>query len=166
MTTSLLAYLYWFHLIATVLWIGGLATLVLVAWPGILKSAGPQAAAIFDEIEKRFRPIANTSLIVLLVTGMLQMSVDEHYIGMFVIDGPWAINLLLKHIAFGGMIVVAVILQLFVLPELGRARLLSTRSKEAAGDEAKLRWRVQQLTILDLGLSALILLFTAFMTAQ
>lgn len=34
MSTLILALNYWLHLLATVVWLGGLAMLVIVAWPG------------------------------------------------------------------------------------------------------------------------------------
>src|SRR5262245_18690314 len=112
MPPAALALNYWLHLLATIVWIGGLAALTLVGWPGLLKSAEPDSAQpLMESIERRFRPYANISLIVLVATGIIQMSDEPHYNGLLVLNSVWTWALLGKHIVIGAMIVISLIEQ-------------------------------------------------------
>lgn len=150
---------YWLHLLATVVWIGGLAMLILVTQSNI---EGIGTAAL-EALERRFRPFANISLAVLLVTGLIQMGGDQHYEGFLKLNGAWAIGLLAKHIVIGAMIIISAILQLSVYPALERARLLASRSLH--NDAESTHRRLRQLTAVNLALGVLVLLLTAVITA-
>lgn len=166
MPTWVLALNYWLHLLATILWIGGLAALILVAWPGILAAQLPDepTRTLQNTIEKRFRPIANLSLVVLAVTGMLQMNGDSHYEGLLQIANPWSVGMLIKHLAYLGMVALTAVLQLFILPELGRARLLAHQGGDSA-EEQRLLTRLRRFSLLELILGVLVLACTAYVTA-
>lgn len=164
MPTLVLALNYWLHLIATVLWLGGLGMLVLVAWPGLRPASDAQAGEFFETLERRFRPVANISLAVLIVTGMIQTGGDPHYAGLLAIGDAWSIGLFAKHIVIVGMVVVAAMLQWGVYPALDRARLLAAKP---GGEEhiAAERRRLRRLAAINLGLGILVLMLTAFITA-
>lgn len=164
MSTPMLTLIYAAHLLATVVWIGGLMTLVLATVPQA--SAPDTEDGLFETLERRFRPWSQVSLAVLLVTGLIQMGGDSHYHGFLIVDTPWAIGLLGKHIVIGLIIVLALVLQGWLYPALERARLLASRHS-AADQQAEhtLRVRLRQLTFLNLGLGVLVLLLTAFITA-
>jgi uncharacterized membrane protein len=155
-----LAITYWLHLLATVMWIGGLAMLALIAWPGSDGMGNPT----LDALERRFRPWANVSLAILLVTGLIQMGSDKHYEGFLAINSVWAIGLLAKHILIGGMVGISAMLQWSVYPALERARLLARRSASGE-DEVMARRQLRRLTVINLALGVLVLLFTAVITA-
>jgi uncharacterized membrane protein len=152
---------YWLHLLATVVWLGGLAMLVLAAWP-VATSDDVAGVPTLDALERRFRPWANISLAVLIVTGTIQMGGDSHYEGFLVINTPWSLGLFAKHIMIGAMIAVSAALQWGIHPALERARLLAGRDTVK---EATLRHRVRLLTMVNLGLGVLVLVFTALITA-
>lgn len=169
MPTLVLALNYWFHLLATVLWLGGLAMLVLLAWPSLSghptgQPPGEQAAGQFVEtVERRFRPVAGVSLVVLVVTGMIQMGGDPHYEGLLRFGSPWSLSLLAKHIVIIGMAVIVAWLQWGVYPALDRARLLARRG---GTDELRAaQRRLRRLAAVNLALGTLVLLLTAYMTA-
>jgi uncharacterized membrane protein len=49
---------YWLHLLATVLWIGGLVVLSLLVLPAARKTLEPQAyASLLADIERRLDPL-------------------------------------------------------------------------------------------------------------
>ncbi len=160
---------YWFHLVATVVWLGSLATMVLIARPGLRRVLGEDSHLfnlISDSLERRSRPLANVSLMILLITGMIQMSGDSHYEGFLAIRSIWSMSLLAKHILVLGMIVVSAVLQWGVQPALARLSLMASRGKAADPvAELTLRRHLQRLTTLNLALGILVLLFTAVMTA-
>ncbi len=164
MSTPMLALMYAAHLLATVVWIGGLVMLVLAAAPQ--RSSQVAEDTLFEILERRFRPWSQVSLAVLLITGLIQMGGDSHYHGFLTVDSPWAIGLLGKHIVIGLIVVLALMLQGWLYPALERARLLASRSS-ATDQQAEhvLRNRLRQLIFLNLGLGIVVLLLTAFITA-
>lgn len=164
MPTLALALNYWLHLLATVLWLGGLGMLVLVAWPGIRWADDAQAGAFVESLERRFRPMANISLAVLIITGLIQMGDDPHYAGLLAIGDAWSAGMFAKHVVVIGMAAVAGLLQWGVYPALDRARLLA----EKPGGEERItaeRRRLRRLAAINLGLGILVLMLTAFITA-
>jgi len=168
MPATMLAVVYWFHLLATILWIGGMAAMTLVVWPGLAGSAANEADAqsMMDGVERRFRPIGNISLIVLLATGVIQMSDDPHYKGFLIVDSLWAWGLLAKHILIGGMILISLITQGQILPALDRAKMLARKSAGGSPtQETAIRKRLRALALVNLALGIFVLLLTAIMTA-
>jgi uncharacterized membrane protein len=153
---------YWLHMIATVVWVGGLALMSLVVWPGAraVLGPGPELAGFIRRLQQRFSPLAWGSLAVLTVTGLTQMAGSQNYTGLLHIDNPWAVAILLKHLSIGGMILIGLYLQLAVQPALARLALLEARGHAAPGAE-DLRRREAALTRLNLGCGLLVLGFTA-----
>src|SRR5574341_1753175 len=118
MNRSLLAASYFLHLVATIVWIGGMALLVLVIQP--LAQREERFAPLVEAIERRFRPLANLSLLVLLMTGVVQMGDDANYGGMLNFSNGWSRAILFKHIAFIMMLGIVIFLQFGLAPTLER----------------------------------------------
>ncbi len=167
MSPLFLAISYFFHLVATVVWLGGLALLVLMVWPETRRalSQHPAVYTFLSRLRRRFFPIANFSLLVLVVTGMFQMPASPHYEGMLAFDNEWSRAILFKHIAVVGMVICGLALQYLVAPALERASLLVERGKGDPDEFARLRRREVRLTWANVGLGALVLAFTAWATA-
>ena len=167
MSPSLLAISYFFHLIATVVWIGGLVILVILVWPearGALEDS-PALLTLLTRIRQRFAIFTNLSLAVLVVTGLIQMTADPHYDGVLQITNEWSRAILLKHLAIAGMFISGLALQYWVSPALERATLLAQHGKGDAREWARLRRREVRLTWLNVILGLLVLGFTAWATA-
>lgn len=62
-----------FHLLATVTWIGGIGMILLVILPSAKKAleSAPMVKGLMKVIAKRFTPMANISILVLIVTGIV-----------------------------------------------------------------------------------------------
>lgn len=160
----ILAFSYWIHLLATVIWLGGLAILALIALPALRQQTLERNQWV--EFQKRLTPWINGSLILLLMTGFVQMTVDEHYKGFLIFDSLWAWALLVKHIIFIALAAVTIYLHWVVQPQMDRVLLLAQqRPKLAAAEQEQLQYREQRLLWTNLVLAVLILLFTAVMTA-
>jgi uncharacterized membrane protein len=160
----LLVFSYWLHLLATVVWLGGLALLALIAWPAWQRQqlAGNQ----WPELQRRFVPWVNGSLVVLLLTGFLQMTADPNYEGFLNFDSLWSQAILLKHIAFLGMVGITVYLQGWLYPALKRLALLAAQRPDLAQvEQAQLARQEVRLLRLNLVCAALVLFFTAVATA-
>ena len=146
---------YWLHLLATIVWLGGLAMLALIIWP----LAG-DALTLLERIERRFRPYVNGSLAVLFITGMIQMTADPNYEGFLVVDSLWSGAMAIKHVLFGGMLLLSVWIQVRTLPGIERAQILKDEEGIAQGFV-----RLRRFVTLDLAAGVIVLLMTAIMTA-
>ncbi len=167
MSPSILAISYFFHLLATIFWIGGLAVLTIMVLPEARRVLGTNPAfySFLARLRRRFLPLTNLSLAVLVVTGLIQMSGDPHYDGVLQFTNEWTRVILFKHIAVVGMFVCGLALQFGVAPALERATLLAEHHKGDPDDLERLRRRESRLTWLNLLLGVLVLGFTAWATA-
>lgn len=168
MSPLILAISFFFHLVATVVWIGGLVVITLLVWPEMrraLDGSSPALVALLARLRHRFVPWSNFSLVVLVVTGLAQMTADPNYDGLLVIDNEWTRAMLLKHLAIAGMVVCGLVLQYGVTPALERAGLLLERGKGDPAEWERLRRHEVRLTQLNLLLGVAVLGFTAWATA-
>ncbi len=158
----LLALAFWLHMVATIVWIGGLALMALVVWPGARAALGPspQLAELMRHWQRRFDPLAWVSLAVLIVTGLAQMAANKYYTGLLRVDNPWAAAILAKHLAVGGMVVIGAYMQWGLQPTLARLAVLEARGR-ATTELEQLRRREVRLTRLNLLCGLLVLAFTA-----
>ncbi len=160
----ILAISYWIHLLATIIWLGGMALMALIAWPALRQ--GTLADNQWAALQRRFAPWAAGSLVILLITGFVQMTNDQNYGGFLVLDGTWAYAMLLKHIAFVGMVIITVYVQAILYPAMSRAAILAQqRPQLAQNEQATLARREMSLLRLNLACAVLVLLFTAVATA-
>ena len=68
---------HWFHLLSAVIWIGGLAFLVMAVTPGLKKAvAKEQIKPITDVFYQHYKKVAGILLVVLLFTG----GINLHYV--------------------------------------------------------------------------------------
>ena len=163
MTTPVwaLSIAYWLHMLATVLWIGGLAALSIIVLPAARKVLDPGAfAKLLAGMQKRLDPLGWFSVIVLLASGMLQMSSSPNYDGVLSIQGVWAGSILIKHILFGLMVLISGYITWGLLPALRRAALLQARGKDDINAQM-LQVRETFMLRLNLILGILVLLMTA-----
>lgn len=164
MTFWVLAVSYWIHLLATVVWLGGLALMALVAWPALRQET--LSANQWLTLQKRFLPWANASLVLLLITGFVQMTNDPNYNGFMVIDSVWAGAILLKHVAFGGMVLISGYMQAVLYPGMDRVRtLLEKKPGLAQAEQESLHQKEMRMLRLNLACAGVVLLFTAVATA-
>ena len=68
---------HWFHLLSAVIWIGGLAFLVMAVTPGLRKAVTKeQIKPITDVFYQHYKRVAGTVLVILLFTG----GINLHYV--------------------------------------------------------------------------------------
>lgn len=159
-----LAAFYWVHLTATVIWLGGLALLALIAWPAWRRQTLTDNQWL--ALQKQFTPWVNGSMIVLWITGFVQMTNDPSYNGFLALDSVWAVSMLLKHGAVLGMMVLGLLVQWRIHPQMERVALLRESKPRLAESEMNdLAGRERALLRWNLACAALVLLFTAVATA-
>jgi putative copper export protein len=161
---TILAISLFFHLVSTAIWIGGLMILSILVFPEARRVLENQPAlyTLLSRLRKRFTPLSNLALAVLIATGLTQMSLDPNYNGILQFDNTWSVVMLLKHITIIGMVVCGLILQYAVAPALERASLLAERGKGNPEEWAHLRQREVRLTWLNVILGVMVLGFSAW----
>lgn len=159
----LLTVVYWLHMLATVVWIGGLAALSLLVIPSARSSldAGSFSSLLLP-IQRRLQNIGWFSLAVLGLTGMFQMSANPRYTGFLDIGSDWAAAILLKHLVIGLMVLTSGYMTWGVLPGLQRSAFLRAAGKGNSSDLQRLEKRENWLIQLNLLLSVIVLLLTAW----
>ena len=152
---------FWLHMLVTVTWVGGLATLSLLVFPLARRSLDHQAYAKFVRaVNKRLDPLGWFGLAAFTVTGLIQMGANPNYDGFLTVTNLWARAILIKHLAFFGIIGVSAAQTWKIAPGLERAALLRSRGKQDSSEETLLQ-RERLLMRWNLALGLLVLLLTA-----
>jgi len=160
-----LALVYWLHMLATVAWVGGIVSISLLVMPAMHKSLKPvDQLAFIDAMQRRLEPLAWFSLVLLIATGLFQLSANSHYNGFFDTSTQWSLAILIKHGLVAVMVVVSAVQTWEVLPAIRRTLML--REKGATEDTInRLKLREERLLRLNFILSILILAATALARA-
>lgn len=152
---------FWLHMLATVAWIGGLATLAVLVFPFARRNLEPRDYASFiGRMQKGMEPVGWLSAGVLTASGLVQMGANPNYEGFLAINNTWGQAMLLKHLVFLGMIGVSAYMTWGLTPQIRRAALLRARGGEVPEEET-LNQRERRLLQLNLVLAVMVLLLTA-----
>jgi len=150
--------LNWLHLVATILWIGGMGFNILILRPS-LKALDPKGRVLLASgVLKRFVYLAWISIAALTLTGVpIQPSRGVGYTEV----------LMMKHGMVAAMIFIVGTISLFLMPRITRLVRKSGADGTAAitipPELAKLLGRVATLVKFNLVLGFLVLLVTAFL---
>jgi uncharacterized membrane protein len=159
---ALLALIYWLHMLATVVWVGSLASLALLVVPTarrVLDSG--QQATFLGQAHTRLQNLSWFSLGLLTVTGLFQMSSNPNYQGFLAIANPWAVAILSKHVLIAVMVLVNLYLTFMLAPARQRAEMRHTKGLDVGRLLVGLVRREQTLLWVNLALSLLVLALTA-----
>lgn len=154
---------YWFHMAATVIWIGGLFFQNVILSPSNTRRLQDDANSEWLERRwLRFQPLIWLSLAVLTGSGLMQMVVNPHYGGVLSLVNRWSLAIFIKH----GLVIVMALLtgyqSWFTQPALERLRLKHARGlNQASQDETSLLRRRTTLSRINLTLGILVLALTA-----
>ena len=157
----LLSAMNWLHLVAVVVWIGAMISNVLVLLPSARESLEPPVMGrLMGSIMRRTRRLVYASITILLVTGVIIMLLNKHYLGLLDLGNSWTVFLLMKHIFVAILIILGVYMFEVLAPKLGRI---------AAKGPSPVLARLQKLQV-RLGMAGVItalivLLFTAVISA-
>ncbi len=96
------------HLTATIIWIGGIMMILLVILPGAKESleSAPMTKRIMKEITKRFTPMANISILVIILTGLVIAFYEKNFTGFLEFNNLWSSVMFLKHILVVVMVII------------------------------------------------------------
>lgn len=151
----LLTVMNWFHLLATVVWIGGIMTNVLIVSPTARKILEPPLMGkFFTALVKRFRIFVYTCIAVLVVTGIVIQFLDENYVG-FKIGDFWMQVIIIKHIFMLAMVIIGIYLIERVVPKTSKLA-----AKGPSPELDRLQKLPMKLGITNLTLSIIVLFLT------
>ena len=111
---------YWIHLVATVLWIGGILFIIFIAIPSSKQVLGAESGKLMGEISKRFTPLANYSIILLFVSGIVLAGLNKQFSGVRVLESNWTMVLILKLVLFFSMTAIHFYRGLVLAPKIMR----------------------------------------------
>lgn len=161
--TFALTIAYWLHMLATVVWVGGLVALMLIVLPSARKALPPEGYAGFlGLVQSRLQQLGWFSLLLLVATGLFQMIAHPSYEGFLAVRSPWAAAILFKHLAIGLMIAVSAYVTWGLTPAMRRLAL--RQSVGGTVDEAEIA-RLQQREVLFLRLNGVLAVIILALTA-
>jgi uncharacterized membrane protein len=88
------------HVLAIVIWIGGIAAVTTIVFPAMRRiDSNEQRVWLFDQVERSFRPQARIAWVIVGATGLYMVSyleawprfVESHYWWMDAMAGLWVI---------------------------------------------------------------------------
>ena len=158
-----LALMFWIHFLAAVTLVGSLVATSILVLPAARTLSSLDQLNLIAAIQKRMEPAVWFSIILLIVTGLFQMSLNVHYNGFLSVSNQWTIAILVKHILVVALIVVSAVQTWDVFPTI--RRLLLKKDKASQEETLKLQGRAVWLLRTNLILAILILAATAFMRA-
>jgi len=96
---DLIAILFtWLHLLGAVIWVGGIIFILYIAIPSSRQALGPDAGKLMGEVSKRFTPVANYSILVIVCAGIVLTWMKGFFRGSFYFAGPQSLILYLKYL--------------------------------------------------------------------
>lgn len=157
----LLSVLNWLHLVAVVVWIGGMVTNYLTLLPSARESLEPPVMGrLMGSMMRRSRRLVYASIIVLLVVGVIMMLLNKEYLGLLDFGSFWSAVLLIKHIFIGILVIVVIYVFEVLAPKVGRVA-----AKGPSPELAQLQKLQQRVGIAGLIVASIVLLLTAVITA-
>lgn len=131
----------WIHILAAMVWVGGMLFLVLVAVPWLRSGQRAQAAAFFRETGPRFRSVAWTCFVVLLITGTFNLWMRGVRLTDFGraewLSSAFGKTVLLKLSVFFLVLLVSALHDFVVGPRATRALAQDPRSSEAQRERGR-----------------------------
>lgn len=149
---------YWIHLVSTVIWIGGITFILFIAIPSSRQVLGADAGRLIGEIVKRFTPLANYSIVLLVITGIALAGLNKEFSGFEILKNNWTMVLTLKHILVFGMIVIHFYRGLVLAPKIMRTSFDT--------DKATLQKLSINLVKVNFGLGLIVLLLSCIIHGE
>ena len=155
---------YWFHMLATVTWLGGLSAITFLVLPAMRRSLkADDTSAFLNQLQNRLNRLGWICLLILAATGMFQMSSHPQYQGFLAIENNWATAIFVKHVVISLMVVVSAYLTWGLMPALNRLALKRAAGKPVDAElAARLERQEQRIMWISLGLAAVVLALTAW----
>ena len=153
MNELILATASWLHLIATVIWIGGIGFILFIAMPSARQVMGTDAGKLMCDVSKRFTPVANYSIALLVLTGAAMAVLNNRFSSSAILENNWIIILAVKHVLVFTMIVI----------HFYRGRILAPKIMKMESEPGKVALQNLSLNLVkaNFGLGLMVLLLSA-----
>jgi uncharacterized membrane protein len=147
----------WLHLVASVVWLGGITFIIFVAIPSAKQVLGKEAAKLLGEVSKKFTRLANFSILALVITGALVMALGGQPTEPKPLGSGWPLALITKLALVFGMVTIHFFRGLVLAPKIQRATAEADRQALAklSLDLVKVNWGLGMLVLLFSGMAAL-----------
>ncbi len=134
MSLFILSLSHFLHLMATVIWIGGIMMILLVILPGAKESleSALMTKRLMKEITKRFTPLANISILIMIATGIVITHYEQNFTGFLNFNNFWNVVMFLKHLLVALMVFIHFYRGWILNPKIGRLSSRINQSKEAS----------------------------------
>jgi uncharacterized membrane protein len=167
MNLIVLSLSHFFHLFATVIWIGGIFMVLLVILPSARTTLEPAAmGGLMKEITRKFTPLANASILVMVITGIIIALYKEKFGGFFKMGDFWNGTLVFKHLLVALMIIIHFYRGLVLAPRIGKLSAEAAGSPSLSAQVARLQKFSLNLVKANFGLGIMVLLVTAVLMSK
>ena len=147
----------WLHLLATVVWIGGMIFVILAVTPAAKETLEPPVMGRFmGSLMKKFRVIIYVSIGLLIATGIGMMLMNKEYAGTYDFGNLWTAVVVVKHIFVLILIILGIYMMEVIVPKIGRLGAKGPSPEMAKAQ--KLQMRIGAINFI---LAILILVCTA-----
>jgi uncharacterized membrane protein len=167
MNLIVLSLSHFIHLFATVIWIGGIFMVLLVILPSARTSLESTAmAALMKEITGKFTPLANASILVMVITGIIIALYKEKFGGFFNMGDFWNGTLVVKHLLVALMIIIHFYRGLVLAPRVGKLSAQAAGSPSLSSQVARLQKLSLNLIKANFALGIIVLLATGVLMSK
>lgn len=158
MNELILATASWLHLIATVIWIGGIGFILFIAMPSARQVMGADAGKLMGEVSRRFTPVANYSIAILVLTGAVMAVLNNRFSSSAILENNWIIILAVKHVLVFTMIVI----------HFYRGRILAPKIMKMESEPRKVALQNLSINLVkaNFGLGLMVLLLSAIFSSM
>lgn len=141
---------YWLHLLATVIWIGGIFLILFAVLPSAKEYLGKEASGFMSIISKKFTPFANYSILILVITGIFMISFNRGFNSLAALETIYSKILFLKILIVAVMIIIHFYRGLMLNPRIAK---ISSMIEESSGEaREKVSSQISNLKNLSLNL--------------
>lgn len=153
--------IYFVHLIATVLWVGGIFVNVFILMPSAKETLeGPLMGKLMGAVMKRFRPVVYTCMVLLGITGVIMTINNANYFGWLKFDNTWSTVSLIKHVVMVVWVIIGIYLFEVVMPKMGKLA-----APGPSPELGKLQALQMKLGMISMVLAVIVLYLTGVMNA-
>jgi uncharacterized membrane protein len=161
---------HFLHLLATVVWIGGIVMILLVILPGAKTAleSTPMLSRLMKDIAKRFTPLANISILVLIFTGVVILYYEKEFTRFLDFSNPWSAIMFSKHFLVVLMVIIHFYRGLILNPRIGKLSSQLNEVQMTSSLSSKVR-ELQKFSLnlvrTNLGLGLIVLLLTGVLSS-
>lgn len=167
MNLLVLSLSHFFHLLATVIWIGGIFMVLLVIFPSARATLEPPAmGGLMKEITGKFTPMVNISILVLIVTGPIIGHYGKNMTNPWEFYNHWTPIMLVKHLLVVSMVIIHFYRGWLLTPKIGRLSAQASGSPSLSPQVAGLQKFSLNLVKVNFVLGIIVLLVTGILMSK